>query len=194
MSDPTLEFSPPADMLAQFQQLQSRVAVLENKAASQPNPNGINFLVFDGSRDRLLAAFVMATGAAACGMEVKMFFTFWATAALRKGKQIGKKSFVEWAFGWMLPGSFQATKLSQMDMRGMGRMLMEREMKKKNISDLNSLVETAANLGVKISVCEMSMRLMGIRREELIDFPGLAYCGVASFVDDAAGANTTMFI
>jgi len=194
MSEPTLALSPPADMLAELQQLQSRITNLEQKAESQANTNAINFLVFDGSRDRLLAAFVMATGAAACGMEVKMFFTFWATASLRKGKQIGKKSFVEWAFGWMLPGSLNTTKLSQMDMGGMGRMLMEREMKKKNISDLNSLVETAANLGVKISVCEMSMRLMGIRREELIDYPGLSFCGVASFVDDAAGANTTLFI
>ena len=151
--------------------------------------------MFEAHRDRLLAAFVMATGAAACGMEVNMFFTFWATSALKQGgPQLGKKSLVERAFGWMLPSSSQGTKLSQMDMCGIGRVLMDREMKKKNIADLDVLIKTAADLGVKISVCEMSMQLMGIRREELIDYPGIEFCGVAKFVEEAATANTTLFI
>lgn len=176
--------------------IERRVAELEEAGAKPtPDANRLNLLVFEAHRDRLLAAFVMATGAAACGMQVTMFFTFWGTAALRKGAgQVGKKSFVEWAFGWMLPASPSRTKLSQMDMCGMGRMLMAREMKKKNIADLTSLIETAAELGVTIRVCEMSMQLMGIRREELIDYPGIEFCGVAKFVDEAASANTTLFI
>lgn len=188
----------PGD-LAELALLKERLGALEAKVSRSEGQiadvNQLNLLVFNGDRDKLLAAFVMGTGAAACGMNVKMFFTFWATAALRKGgPQFGKKSLVERAFGWMLPGSMQQTKLSQMDMGGMGRMLMAREMKKKNVADLNELVATAADLGVEISVCEMSMQLMGIRREELIDYPGLSYCGVAKFVDDAAKANTTLFI
>lgn len=175
--------------------LQDRVKDLERSARSAADPNRMNLLVFEAQRDRLLAAFVMATGAAACGMQVTMFFTFWATAALKKGgPQIGKKSLVERAFGWMLPGSVRQTKLSQMDMCGLGRMLMRREMKKKNIADLNDLIQTAAELGVIIRVCEMSMQLMGIRRVELIDYPGIEYCGVAKFADEAATANTTLFI
>jgi peroxiredoxin family protein len=104
------------------------------------------------------------------------------------------KTFVEWAFGWMLPASLRKTKLSQFEMAGLGRFLLEQEMKRKNICDLPQLVDTAAELGVHISVCEMSMNLMGIRREELMEYPGLEYCGVAKFTENAATANTTLFI
>ncbi len=176
--------------------LESRIQTLEQQESKEkPDPNRLNLLIFDSYRDRLLAAFVMATGAAACGMEVTMFFTFWGTAALKKeGPQFGRKSFVERAFGWMLPASARQTKLSQMDMCGLGRVLMQGEMKKKNIANLDELIQTAAELGVTIRVCEMSMQLMGIRREELIDYPGIEYCGVATFVDEASSANTTLFI
>ncbi len=182
-----------------IEQLERRLDQLERilaeQQASQPDTNKLNLLLFEGYRDRLLAGFVMATGAAACGMEVSMFFTFWATAALRKGgPQFGRKSLVERAFGMMLPSSFRTTKLSQMDMCGAGRFLMEREMQRKNVADLDTLIATAADLGVQISICEMSMNLMGIRREELIDYPNLQMCGVASFVDQASHANTTLFV
>jgi len=163
---------PSADVEA----LLRRVEALEKKAAEAPDPTAMNLLVFDGSRDRLLAAFVMATGAAACGFNVRMFFTFWGTAALKKsGPQIGKKTLVERAFGWMLPCGVGATRLSKMDMCGIGRALMDREMRNKNVANLEQLIKTAAELQVRISVCEMSMQLMGIRREELIDYPELSY-------------------
>lgn len=182
-----------------LEELRARIATLEANFEAQKtrtaDTNQLNLLVFDGSRDKLLAAFVMATGAAACGMEVRMFFTFWATAALRNGgPQQGKKSLIERAFGMMLPNSFRRTKLSQMHMAGVGGALMAREMAKKNVADLDSLIQTAADLGVTIKVCEMSMQLMGIRSEELIDYPELSFCGVASFVDDASRANTTLFL
>lgn len=188
--------STPPDDASRLAQLEHRLEALESKVGKPaPDPNRLNLLVFEAHRDRLLAAFVMATGAAACGMEVTMFFTFWGTAALRKGgPQVGKKSLVERAFGWMLPGSARHTKLSQMDMCGLGRALMSREMKRKNIADLDALMKTAGELGVTIRVCEMSMQLMGIRREELVDYPGIEYCGVSTFVDEAASANTTLFI
>ena len=188
LEPPTAELS---EVLERLERLEGRVAAAGERAA---DTNALNLLVFSGSRDKLLAAFVMGTGAAACGMSVRMFFTFWATPALRRGGQVGKKSVVERAFGWMLPGSFRKTPLSQMDMGGLGRAMLAREMKRKNVADLNQLVDTASELGVEISVCEMSMRLMGINREELIDYPGLSYCGVAKFVDDASRANTTLFI
>ncbi|MCA8989761.1 MAG: DsrE/DsrF/DrsH-like family protein [Planctomycetaceae bacterium] len=179
-----------------FRELEQRISELEQRQPREASdPNRLNLLVFEAHRDRLLAAFVMATGAAACGMEVTMFFTFWGTTALKNGAgQFGRKTLVERAFGWMLPGSANQTKLSQMDMCGMGRMLMSREMKKKNIADLGQLIQTAAELGVKIQVCEMSMQLMGIRREELIDYPNLSFCGVAAFAEQTAQANTTLFI
>lgn len=199
VSDPmaTTELALASNFDANRQtEIEQRLAALESAAARpMPDPNRLNLLVFEATRDRLLAAFVMATGAAACGMETTMFFTFWGTAALKKnGPQVGRKSLVERAFGWMLPGSARHTKLSQMDMCGLGRALMSREMKKKNIADLEELIQTAGELGVTIRVCEMSMQLMGIRREELIDYPKLEYCGVAKFMDEAASANTTLFI
>jgi len=186
---------PDTQAIDSIESMLERIRGLESRQTPQVDPNALNLLVFDGHRDRLLAAFVMATGAAACGMKVVMFFTFWATAALRKGgSQFGPKSWVERAFGWMLPRSMRHTRLSQMDMCGLGRILMQREMCKKKIADLSELIETASALGVEIRVCEMSMDLMGIRREELIDYPGLEMCGVARFVDESSRANTTLFI
>lgn len=173
--------------------LESRIQNLEERLAT--SSNSINLLVFSGERDKLLAAFVMATGAAASGIRVRMFFTFWGTACLKKSKaQVGRKSWIERAFGWMLPGGVNDTKLSKMDMCGIGRGLMNLEMKKKGVADLPQLIELAAELGVEIQVCEMSMDLMGIRREELIDYPSLSYCGVATFVDQASETNTTLFV
>lgn len=174
---------------------EKRIALLEKRLEQVPDPDSLNLLIFSGDRDRLLAALVLATGAAACGMNASMFFTFWATPALRDGgPQIGKKSIVERAFGWMLPRSAARTPLSQMDMCGMGRFLMTREMQKKNIADVDELFATAGELGVKVRVCEMSMQLMGIRREELIDYPNLDYCGVATFAEQTSQSNTTLFI
>lgn len=176
----------------QLESLQQQVEQLKGDSA---DTNQLNLVVFEGYQDRLLAAFVIATGAAACGMDVRMFFTFWATPALRRGGvSHGKKTLVEKAFGWMLPASPKKTKLSQMDFGGIGRAMMKREMRQKNVADLESLIGTAADLGVKIQVCEMSMQLMGINRAELIDYPDLDFCGVATFVGQASQANTTLFI
>lgn len=180
------------ELINRIDTLQNRIDELEEQT---PDSNSMNLMVFDSHRDRLLAAFVMATGAAACGMNVRMFFTFWGTAALKNGgPQSRGKSLVEWAFGWMLPSAAGNTKLSQMDMLGVGRRLMQSEMARKNIADIDELMETASDLGVKISVCEMSMKLMGIQREELIDYPNLEFCGAAQFVDYAARANTTLVL
>ena len=175
--------------------LNERVKSLEERLNRAPNADALNLLVFSGERDRLLAAFVMATGAAACGQSVSMFFTFWATPALRKpSASSAGKSLVERAFGWMLPKGLGQTKLSQMDFGGIGRAMMSREMRNKKIADLDQLLTTAADLGVEIRVCDMSMQLMGIRREELIDYPKLEMCGVASFAESCCEANTTLFI
>ncbi|MCP4787412.1 MAG: hypothetical protein GY903_19280 [Fuerstiella sp.] len=155
----------------------------------------MSMVVFSGELDKLLAAFVIATGAAACGMKVSMFFTFWATAGLKKsGPQVKGKSVVERMFGWMLPGGFGKRKLSKMDMCGVGRQMMAREMEKKNVASLPELIEAAKELEIEVNVCEMSMSLMGIRAEELIDFPGMGYCGVARFVEQSSSSNTTLFI
>lgn len=178
--------------------LRERIERLESQSERKPDKSEaeqLTLLVFSGELDKLLAAFVIATGAAACGMQVSMFFTFWAAAALKKrGPQAGGKSLVERMFGWMLPGGFSRQKLTKLDFCGLGRRMMRREMEKKKVADLPELVDAAKDLGVEIEICEMSMSLMGIRREELIDYPGMRFCGVAGFLERAAASNVTLFI
>jgi peroxiredoxin family protein len=178
-----------------LRELGRRVLALEGKVTSAGDPNRLSMVVFSGELDKLLAAFVIATGAAACGMKVSMFFTFWATPALKKaGPQQPGKSFVEKMFGWMLPGGCHRRKLSKMDMGGLGRRMMAREMRKKKVPDLPTLIDIAEKSEVEINVCEMSMSLMGIQREELIDYSGMELCGVAHFLEVSSKAGTTLFI
>lgn len=167
----------------------------ERRLDAAPRASAISLVVFSGELDKLLAGFVIATGAAACGMKASMFFTFWGTAALKKaGRQARGKSWIEWLFGWMLPAGLHKRRLSHLDMAGLGRRLMAREMRQKNIPDLPALIDLAAQSGVEIFICEMSMHLMGIRPEELIDYPNLKYCGVAGFLQAASTSNATLFI
>lgn len=191
MMIPATETLPVNDVSS----LEKRIEELEKQIKKTPDSNVMSMVVFSGELDKLLAAFVIATGAASCGMNVSMFFTFWATAGLKKaGPQAKGKSLVEKMFGLMLPGGFNKRKLSQMDMMGIGRKLMSREMKKKNVPSLPELIQVAKDLEVNINVCEMSMSLMGIKAEELIDYPNMGYCGVARFVEQSSSSNTTLFI
>lgn len=182
----------PSDAVAD---LRGRIDALERRAARAVDSDSLCMVVFSGELDKLLAAFVIATGAAASDMNVSVFFTFWGTAAMKKpGPQVRGKSLVERAFGWMLPGGFHKRRLSKLDFGGLGRKMLAREMQKKRVSSLPELVETAAQLEIEITICEMSMSLMGIRREELIEYPNLRFAGVASFLERAAAAGTTLFI
>ncbi|NOT55795.1 MAG: NADH dehydrogenase FAD-containing subunit [Deltaproteobacteria bacterium] len=191
---PTAESMPllPAPSLKELAQ---RVRVLEHHHQSAPDPNTLNMLLFSGEMDRLLSAFTLATGAAASGMHVSIFVTFWGAAALKKvGPQSPGKSFIEKMFGWMLPGGWHRKKLSRLDMGGLGRWLMRQEMRKKGMPDLPTLLSIAQELGVELYLCDTSMAMMGIRKEELIDYPNLRVCGVAHFLDMSTKSNTTLFI
>ena len=97
-------------------------------------------------------------------------------------------------FGTMLPKGAGGVKLSKMNMGGMGTTMMRSLMKKKNVASLEQLMELAAELGVRIFVCEMSMDLMGFKREEMIDYPGITYCGVAKFLEEASESKVQLFI
>ncbi len=155
----------------------------------------VSMIVFSGDLDKALAAFVIATGAVAMGMEVVMFFTFWGTPVLRDSrKKVGGKDLMGKMFDFMLPRGRSAIKLSKMNMAGMGTSMMKSLMRKKNVASLDQLMELAASLGVKICVCEMSMNLMGLKREELIDYPNLDYVGVATFLEHAKNSKVQLFI
>lgn len=154
----------------------------------------LSLIVFSGSLDRLIAAFVLATGAAAMGMQVSMFFTFWGTAALRRENVHVKKSLLERMFGWMLPKGVRKLPLSQMNMAGGGPAMIRYVMKKNGVASVEEMIELSKELGVELNVCTMSMDLLGMKPDELIDYPNKTYCGVAKFLETAAPGKITMFL
>jgi len=157
--------------------------------------NKLSMVVFSGELDKVLASFVIATGAVAMGLDVVMFFTFWGTPVLRdKKKKEPAKDMMSAMFGKMLPKGARALKLSKMNMGGLGTAMMKSLMQKKNVASLDQMIEMAAELGVRIYVCEMSMDLMGFKREEMIDYPGLDYVGVAKFLEEAMNSRIQLFI
>lgn len=155
----------------------------------------VSIIVFSSDLDKVLAAFIIATGAVAMGMEAVMFFTFWGTPVLRDPKKrVTGKDFMGKMFGFMLPKGRRTIKLSKMNMGGLGTLMMKSLMKKKNVASLDQMVEMAAELGVKIYICEMSMSLMGFKKEEFIDYPNLDYVGVATFLEQAKNSKVQLFI
>jgi peroxiredoxin family protein len=158
------------------------------------NNDRVSIVLFSGDLDKAISAFTIAAGAAATGMQVDMFFTFWGISVLRKkdAKTQGK-SFVEKIFGWMLPKGADNLALSKMHMAGIGTMMMKNVMKQKRVASLPELIEMAKQLGVRLHACEMSMGVMGIRREELLDAVK-DVVGVATYIDDASRAKITLFI
>jgi len=175
----------------EFKSLQDRFDMLNKRTPD----NKLSMIVFSGELDKVLAAFVIATGAVAMGMEVVMFFTFWGTPVLRDvNKRAGGKDMMGKMFGAMLPKGTGAVKLSKMNMGGMGTIMMKSLMKKKNVASLEEMLALAEELEVRIYVCEMSMDLMGFKREEFIDYKGLGFAGVATFLQEAQNSKVQLFI
>lgn len=175
----------------QFEELKAQVDALSKKTVD----NKLSMVVFSGDLDKVLAAFIIATGAVAMGMEVVMFFTFWGTTVLRdKKKKVGGKDVMGKMFGAMLPSGTGDVKLSNMNMGGMGTAMMKSLMKKKNVASLEEMVALAEELEVRIFVCEMSMDLMGFKREEFIDYKHMGFAGVATFLQEAANSKVQLFI
>ncbi len=174
-----------------------KAVVVKQSAASCPSlsvPAEKTFtnVVFSNDLDKALAAFIIANGAAAMGYKVTLFFTFWGLNVLRKDGPVNvEKNLVEKMFGWMMPKGPNKLKLSQMQMGGIGAAMIKGIMKQKNVLSLPELIDTALNSGVKIVACTMSMDLMGIKREELID--GIEEGGVAMYID-RIGGNGNLFI
>ena len=181
----------PNDLEAQVHLLEKQMKKLQ---ASQQNDQ-LSIVVFSGDLDKVLAAMIIATGARAMDMEVKLFFTFWATTMLRdKKKNVKGKDLISKMFGMMLPKGSKQLKLSQMHMAGMGTAMIRDLMKKKHVASLEEMIATAAELGVEINICQMSMDLMGFKKEEMIDYPNLKYVGVGSYLADAGESRVQLFI
>ena len=150
-------------------------------------------VVFSGELDKVLASLIIAQGAVAQGKKVTMFFTFWGLNALRKAEKVNvEKNSTEKMFGSMMPRGAGKLPLSNMNMMGMGKNMIEKIMKEKHVDDLPTMMKKVKEMGVRFIACTMSMDLMGIKKEELID--DIEYAGVASYIAANEDAGTTLFI
>lgn len=155
--------------------------------------NKLSMIVFSGDMDKVMAAFIIATGAAASGMEVCMFYTFWGLKAIEKpGAHTGKGLFGR-MLGVMNRGGLDAIGPSRLNMGGMGRWMFKKMMKEKGVTALPELYEMAVELGVKMIPCQMSMEVMEI--DPKVFQPNVAQpVGVAAFLEEAAESKVTLFI
>ncbi len=155
--------------------------------------DGTTIVVFSQDLDKAIAAFIIASGAKSMGKNVSLFFTFWGLNILRKPKKVRvKKTFIEKMFGRMMPRGVKKLPISNMNMMGMGPKMIKNIMKKKNVDSLQTLMTNAMDMGVKIIACAMSMDIMGIKEEELIN--GIEVAGVATYLGDTQDANHNLFI
>lgn len=150
-------------------------------------------VVFSGDLDKAIASFIIANGAKAMGNEVTMFFTFWGLNILRRPEPVSvSKDFMSNMFSRMMPRGSKKLGLSKMNMAGMGPMMIRKVMNDKNISSLEDLIQTGIKSGIRIVACQMSMDVMGITKEELID--GVEIGGVATYLNAADDSNVNLFI
>lgn len=158
-----------------------------------PTEKNKTLICFSDNLDRAIATFILANGAAATGGKVSIFFTFWGLNVIKKkhGPAV-KKTFTEKMFARMLPKSSNSLSLSKMNMMGMGSKMIRGIMKKKNIDSLESLIQQAMANGVEFIACQMTMDMMGIKKEELLD--GVTVGGVASYMQKAEESGVNLFI
>ena len=155
--------------------------------------NDKTFVVFSGDLDKTIAAFIMANGAAAMGRKVTIFFTFWGLNILSKPKKVKvAKNLIERMFGAMMPRGTRKLGLSRMTMGGIGAKMIRWIMKEKGVSSLEELIDSALAHGVRLVACQMSMDIMGIKKEELID--GVELGCVSTFLGSGEQSDMSLFI
>ncbi len=166
--------------------------VSQNLLINQTKDNK-TMVVFSGDLDKAIASFIIANGAASMGKKVTMFFTFWGLNILRKPEKVKvSKGILDHMFGVMMPRGSKKLKLSNMNMMGMGGKMIRMVMKNKNISSLEELIQSAIDNGIEIVACQMSMDVMGLKKEELID--GVKIGGVGYYLGEAEDSNVNLFI
>lgn len=185
------------ELTSEVKALQSEIEILKTKVErlEGSRQDQLSIALIAGDLDKILAAMIIALAAAAQDTKVKLFFSFWLLSALRdRKKKAPGKDFISKMFGIMLPNGKSKLKLSQMNMAGMGPFMIKTLMKKQGVMSLDKMFQEAGELGIEITICEMSMNLMGFRKEEMIDYPGLRYAGAVTFVAEANKSATQLFI
>jgi len=176
-----------AELTVRVAELEKRLAAVEERTEDR-----VTIIVFSGDLDRVLAAFIIATGAAAMGQQVSMFFTFWGLSVLKKDTQLGGKTLFQKMMALMSPGSSQSLPVSQMNYFGVGAKMLRSMMKAKNVSSLEEMIALAKEMGVRTIACEMSRDVMGINESEMVS--GIECGGVATFLADSLKSRTSLFI
>jgi peroxiredoxin family protein len=178
-----------------FARLQSSIdqTLAQVRAASAAAPTDrATLVVFSGDLDRVMAAFIIATGAAAMGMQVSMFFTFWGLPILKKTTIWTGKTIPEKLFATMLPTGPAGAGTSRLHMWGFGSLMFKKIMSQHHVETLPALITLAREMGIRLIACQMAMGIMGITKEELLD--DLDYGGVTTFLADAGDSRMTLFI
>jgi len=168
--------------------LESEIDALKKAQAE----HRVTLVVFSGELDRHLAALVIATGAAAMGMSVSIFYTFWGLSALKKARVFKGKTLKERMFAALTPKGLSRLPVSRMNFGGIGRGLLKKMMAERQVSSIEELFALAREMGVRFIACTMSMEVMGITTAELID--GVELGGVATYLGDAARSKVSLFI
>lgn len=186
----------------EFLELESKKGISTAKVRKGQKPETVsntgskdnkNIIVFSGDLDKAIASFIIANAAAAMGRKVSMFFTFWGLNVLRKHEKAGiKKDFMSRMFGMMMPRGSKRLGLSKMNMGGMGAKMIRGVMQNKNVDSLEDLIQLALDNGVELVACSMSMDVMGISKEELID--GVKLAGAAAMLANAEESDMSLFI
>jgi peroxiredoxin family protein len=194
----TTELVSPATLEAVLQRLsalEQRAEAAEAKVSELEGrlpKDKLSLVLFSGDLDKSLAAFIIATGAAAMGLEVTMFFTFWGLAAIRRKKDWGGKNVMEAMLQVMSPGSSSELQPSKLAFLGAGSVMLRQMMKQREIASLEELIDLARESGVRMVACGMSQEVMGIRDDELM--PGIECGGVAMFIGEAQESKVSLFI
>ena len=155
--------------------------------------NKTTIVLFSGDYDKAMAAYIIANGAAAYDHEVTIFHTFWGLNALRKDENIAvEKGFMEKMFSKMMPRGAEKMRLSKMNFSGFGPKMIKNVMKKHNALSLTQLLDMAIEQDVKLVACTMTMDLLGLQENEMLD--NIEYAGVAAYLADAEDGNVNLFI
>jgi NADPH-dependent 2,4-dienoyl-CoA reductase/sulfur reductase-like enzyme/peroxiredoxin family protein/TusA-related sulfurtransferase/rhodanese-related sulfurtransferase len=188
-----LDISKIAGNITALIRKNSKIETTDQNISSLPVKDNKTIIVFSGELDKALAAFIIANGAAAMGKKVTMFFTFWGLNILRKPEKVAvKKGFIDSMFGAMMPRGTKKLKISNLNMLGMGTAMMKKVMKDKKVSSLEDLIKSGIAGGIEMVACQMSMDVMGIHLEELID--GVKVGGVGYMLGEAEDSNVNLFI
>jgi peroxiredoxin family protein len=175
-------------MEARIQALEARISEIE---AEMPEDK-VTLIVFSGELDRVLASFIIATGALAVGYEVSMFFTFWGLNAVREKRIMSGKNISERMMAMMVPDNTQAMGVSKMNFFGIGAKMLRHMMKEKNVESIEDLIDLTVDMGATMYSCAMSRDVMGIDHQELRD--GTIEAGAVAMLADSFKSKATLFI